>query len=172
MNNYFLETKRLYLKKMTIADFNDVAEMLMDERVMYAWEYTFSNNDVEEWINKNIQRYEQYNMGYFLLEDKSSGNIVGQAAIMPDIINGESYFEIGYILKYKYRGQGYATEAVNGLVEYAAKSLNVPYVIFEIRPENISSIKIAEKVGAKLDGSFIKNVRGKNMKHLIYKLAV
>lgn len=77
MNNYFLETKRLYLKKMTIADFNDVAEMLMDERVMYAWEYTFSNEDVEGWINKNIQKYEQYNMGYFLLEDKSSGNIVG-----------------------------------------------------------------------------------------------
>ena len=172
MNNYFLETKRLYLRQMTIADFNDVAEMLMDERVMYAWEYTFSNEDVEDWINKNIQKYEQYNMGYFLLQDKSTGIIVGQAAITPDTINGESHLEIGYILKHKFQGMGYATEAARGLIEYASKYLSVSQVIFEIRPENVASIKVAERLGAKQNGSFVKSVRGKNMKHLIYKLAV
>ena len=172
MKKYFLETERLYLRKMTKDDYADVAEMLQDEKVMYAWEYTFEKKDIDEWINKNIQRYAQYNMGYFLLEDKSTGNIVGQAAITPDTINGESHLEIGYILKYKFQGMGYATEAAKGLVGYASKYLGVSHVIFEIRPENVASIKVAERLGAKQNGSFVKSVRGKNMEHFIYTLVL
>ena len=43
-------------------------------------------------------------------------------------------------------------------------------VIFEIRPENFQSRKVAEKCGAVVTGEFVKNVRGKNMKHSIYSI--
>ena len=171
MTNYFLETKRLYLRKMTFNDFDDIAEMLQDKRVMYAWEYNFSNEDVNEWISKNIERYEKYNMGYFLAINKSNNDIVGQLAIIPDKINGIEHIEIGYILKHKYWKQGFAFEGAKKLSEYAFKQLKVNHVIFEIRPMNTNSIKVAEKLGAKIEGSFIKNVRNKQMEHLIYYLS-
>lgn len=92
------------------------------------------------------------------------------AALMPDNINGQEYYEIGYILKREFQGKGFATEAAKGLVEYGFENLKKDILIFEIRPENTCSRKVAERLGAFADGSFIKKVRGRSMEHLIYKL--
>lgn len=170
MGNIFLETERLILRQMDVDDFLELSLMLKDQEVMAAWEYDFTDVDVYGWINKNKVLYERYGLGYFLLEEKTSGSIAGQAALMPDSINGEEYYEIGYILKRECWGQGYATEAAAGLAKYAKEKLCKDVVIFEIRPENGRSRRVAERLGAKESGSFIKNVRGKEMKHLIYKL--
>ena len=56
------------------------------------------------------------------------------------------------------------------MIEFAFNNLKLDNIIFEIRPENFQSIKVAEKCGAVVTGEFVKNVRGKNMKHLIYSI--
>lgn len=99
-----------------------------------------------------------------------SGKVIGQAALMPDLIQGNKYYEISYILKKEFWHQGFAIEAVKTLTNYAFNTLKLNEVIFEIRPENLSSKRVAEKMNAKICGNFIKNVRGKKMIHLIYKL--
>lgn len=42
-----LETERLYLREMNQSDFEDLAEILQNPRVMYAYEHDFSDNDVQ-----------------------------------------------------------------------------------------------------------------------------
>lgn len=170
MKNYFLESERLYFRKMSENDFDIISSMLKDPCVMYAWEHDFSDEDVKEWITTNLERYKSCGLGYFIISDKFSGHTVGQAALMPDKIDGKMYYEIGYILIKNYWGNGYATEAAGALLNYA--KLNYPdnEYILEIRPENMKSIRVAERLNAKLSGEFIKHVRGKEMKHFIYKL--
>lgn len=170
MQNVFLETERLILRQITQNDFDEIASMLKDKDVMYAWEYVFSDFEVKNWIEKNIENYNKYGLGYFITIDKKTNAVVGQTGLMIDIINGEKYYEISYMLNKKFWGKGYATEAAKELAQYALKNLSTNTVIFEIRPENTSSIKVAERLGAQVDGSFIKKVNGKDMKHLIYKL--
>lgn len=160
----------LELTSRALQDLDELKSMLQDIEVMYAWEYKFSDDEVQQWVDKNLKLYEKHDMGYFIAEDKVSGKIVGQAALMPDVIQNKKYFEIGYILKKQFWHNGYATECARALAEYAFNTLNLPEVIFEIRPENISSIRVAQRLGAKPEGKFIKNVKGKNMVHLIYKL--
>ena len=70
MHNIFLQTNRLILKYLTMDDFEELRAILQDDDVMYAWEYTFSDNDVRNWINKNLELYEKYNLGYFIIIDK------------------------------------------------------------------------------------------------------
>lgn len=105
------------------------------------------------------------------MSENKSGNVIGQAALKQNIIENNQYYEIGYILKKEYRHKGYAAEAANVLKNYAFNTLNLNEVIFEIRPNNIPSLKVAENLGAKICGEFIKNVRNKKMPHLIYKLS-
>ncbi len=171
MQNMFLKTERLNLRYITQDDFEELKTILQDKDVMYAWEYDFTDNHVQEWINKNLGLYAKYNLGYFIVSENISNNIIGQAALMPDIIDGNQYYEISYILKKEYWHKGYATEAANALKNYAFETLNLNDVIFEIRPNNIPSRKVAENFGAKVCGKFIKKVRDKEMIHLIYKLA-
>lgn len=166
----FLKTNRLLLRYITQDDFEEIKSMLQDNEVMYAWEHCFTNEDVQAWIDRNLKRYRQYNLGYFILEHKLTGEIIGQAALVPDIIHGQTYYEIGYILKKRYWHKGYASEAAKFLINYAFNSLNLNEIIFEIRPSNLPSIKVAQRLNAKIFGQFIKNVNGTKMQHLIYKL--
>lgn len=170
MDYIFTESSRLIFRRMSEADFSDVAEMLKNPNVMYAWEYVFDDVDVLGWIKKNREYYKKYGLGYFLVVDKTLNEVVGQIALMPDIIDGVEYYEIGYILKEKFWHRGYALEGAEAMINYAFNKLKIKNVIFEIRSENIPSRKVAEKCGAVVTGEFVKNVRGKDMKHLIYTL--
>ena len=57
MDNTFAETERLILRQMSEKDFSDIAEMLKNPNVMYAWEYVFDDIDVLKWIKKNREYY-------------------------------------------------------------------------------------------------------------------
>ena len=59
MEKIFLETDRLILRQISENDFNDIANILQDIEIMYAWEKSFSDDEVLEWINKNIDRYKR-----------------------------------------------------------------------------------------------------------------
>ena len=60
-----LETKRLFLRRWTQEDFADLAEMLQDPEVMYAYEHDFSDDDVRAWLNRQLARYEKDGFGLF-----------------------------------------------------------------------------------------------------------
>ena len=129
MESMFAETQRLIFRKMSETDFFDVAEMLKNPNVTYAWEYVFDDIDILEWIKKNREYYKRYNLGYFLAVDKLTSEVVGQIALMPDVINGIEHYEIGYILKERFWHKGYASEGVRAMIDYAFNILKLNNVI-------------------------------------------
>lgn len=52
-----LQSERLCLRKMNLMDFDGVAKMLKDERVMYAYNGVFSDEDTTAWIQRKLSRY-------------------------------------------------------------------------------------------------------------------
>lgn len=170
MDKIFLETDRLIIKYITQNDYKELKDILQDSNVMYAWEYQFTDEDVQNWIDKNLMLYQKYNLGYFIVKEKLSGNITGLTALAPTNVNNHEYYEISYILKKQFWHNGYAFECAKSLIRYAFYRLNLQEIILEIRPENTASRKVAERLNARIAGSFTKNVKGKEMYHLIYKL--
>ena len=76
-----LETERLYLREMNQSDFEDLAEILQNPRVMYAYEHDFSDNDVQEWLDRQITRYKKYGFGLWAVILKSTDEMIGQAGL-------------------------------------------------------------------------------------------
>jgi RimJ/RimL family protein N-acetyltransferase len=165
-----IETNRLILRKMNHDDFDEVADMLRDKAVMYAWEHTFSDEEITAWINKRMNGYEKYGYDYFLAINKATKNAVGQIGLLDEEINGRHCTGIGYILKKEHWGNGYATEGAKACLEYAFKVLKAKKVICDIRPENKNSIAVARRLGMIKTGEFIKNYNGKEMLHFIFEL--
>lgn len=54
--------------------------------------------------------------------------------------------------------------------EHAFSDEEVRAWIAEIRPENLPSRGLAERLGMRPAGSFIKRYRGKDMEHIIYEI--
>jgi [ribosomal protein S5]-alanine N-acetyltransferase len=60
---------------------------------------------------------------------------------------GEDTLEIGYEVLTPYRNQGYATEAVEALVNFAFTQLETLRIIAHTPEDNIASIRVVEKLG-------------------------
>lgn len=164
-----LETERLILREMTQNDYADLCEILQDKKTMYAYEHAFSDNEVQEWLKKQINRYKNDGLGLWAVTLKTSGEFVGQCGITRQDIGGETVPEIGYLLKRKYWHNGYATEAAIGCKNYAFDTLGFDKVYSIIRDNNYASQKVAERNGMTVVKTFVKHYYGIDMPHLVYQ---
>lgn len=57
------ETERLYLREMNQGDFGALCKILQDEETMYAYEGAFSNEEAQEWLDRQISRYRRWGFG-------------------------------------------------------------------------------------------------------------
>jgi ribosomal-protein-alanine N-acetyltransferase len=165
-----IETERLVLRQLTPEDFTEMCNILQDIEVMYAWEHAFTDEEVLEWMEKNISRYALEGYSYFAAIDKNSQEFVGVMGPLTEDVKDKKYIGIGYILKKEHWNKGYATEGANGCLDYAFEVLKADKVIADIRPGNTSSRKVAERLGMKIEGDYIKHYRGQDMLHLIYMM--
>jgi RimJ/RimL family protein N-acetyltransferase len=69
-------------------------------------------------------------------------------------MNGGPLFpekELGLFVYEDGEGYGYATEAAAALRDWARQTIGVTEIVSYIDPTNLQSIKVAERLGAKLD---------------------
>lgn len=163
-----LETDRLHLRKIQVDDYKAICEILQDIEVMYAWEHAFSDQEVSEWIDENIMRYNRDGYSYWAVIEKDTNQLIGVTGLISEQADNEKYVGVGYIYNKSYWNKGYALEGVLACVKYAFEALQLNEVTAQIRPENSSSRKVAEKLGMIVKKEFVRNYKGKEMIHLLY----
>ncbi len=62
-------------------------------------------------------------------------------------------FEIGYWCRTRFAGQGYVTEAVQGITDFAFDKLEARRVEIQCDTLNKASARVAEKAGYRLEGT-------------------
>ena len=167
---WILETSRLQLRELNQQDFEGLSAILADSEVMYAWEHAFNPQQVQEWLDRNLQRYRRDGFGSFAAIEKSTGALVGVIGLLVEHIEDKDYIGVAYILNKSYWGQGYATEGAKACVDYAFGQLGCKQVVADIRPQNMASRKVAERLGMHVVGEYIKVYNNKQMPHLIYSI--
>ena len=91
---------------------------------------------------------EQY---YFLVFDGAS-NLVGNVTAK-NIDLSVPKCELSYFIDIDSEGQGLMSKALDDLIRYCFESLKIKKIYLRIVPENVSSIKLAEKKGFVLEGT-------------------
>jgi ribosomal-protein-alanine N-acetyltransferase len=167
-SNIILQSERLLFRKITYQDFDDLSEMLTNPKVMHAWEHTFSQKQINDWIDKQLEYYHHDKIGYFAVIAKENSEFIGQMGLHWSEMNGMRLLEVCYMLKQKYWHKGYALEGTEVLINYAFTTLDVNKIYAFIRSNNLSSVKVAAKAGMKNEGSFIRHYNGIDMEHFIY----
>jgi len=164
-------TERLTLRKIKQSDYEEMKIILQDEKLMLVgWGKTYSDEEVQVWIDKIIEQYEDFGYSYYLAVEKSTNVVIGIMGILPVNIKETDYIEIAYILKQEFWGKGYAIEGIKACVDYIFNVLNADKYIAQVIPENTSSSKIAERLGMKVIDDYMRNHNGKDVFHLIYAL--
>ena len=158
-----LETERLFLRTLTANDYAGLCDILQDEKVMYAYEHAFSDEEVLHWLNRQLQRYRENGFGLWAVVLKHSGKLIGQAGITLQPWRNRQVHEIGYLFNRRYWHHGYATEAASGCRDYAFCQLGLTEVYSIIRDNNIASQNVAVRNGMTMVGTDIRYYAGYTM---------
>lgn len=163
-----IETERLILRKMDNGDYSALCKILQDEDVMYAYEHAFSDDEVDEWLKKQLVRYETDGIGLWAVVLKENGEVIGQCGLTKQLWWGENVVEVGYLFRKDFWHKGYATEAAVACKDYAFNRLGEKRVYSIIRDLNLPSRRVALRNGMKVCGVQVKHYYGIDMLHLIY----
>jgi ribosomal-protein-alanine N-acetyltransferase len=71
--------------------------------------------------------------------------------LLPWVIAGKPEVELAFMIDKSRWGEGFATEASRGIVEYARDRLGPAQLICLIMPGNLASARVAQKVGMQLE---------------------
>lgn len=143
-----LETERLVLRNLSFQDKQDVFEIRSNPITMQYIPRPLAKNiddasAVIEMITGFTNRNERINWALTEKEDNKLIGIIGYVNINQDSFRAE----VGYVLHHQFAGKGLAAEAFKAVLDYGFNVMNLHSVEAIIRPENSSSIKLAEKVG-------------------------
>lgn len=163
-----LETERLYLREMKQSDFNSLCKILQDEDTMYAYEGAFSDDEVREWLNRQIRRYQKREFGLRAVILKETDEMIGQCGLTMQLWKDEEVLEIGYLFERSHWHKGYATEAAKACKQYAFEVLDADEVCSIIRDTNTASQNVAIRNGMTKTDMWVKHYRGVDMPHYRY----
>jgi RimJ/RimL family protein N-acetyltransferase len=146
-----LETERLILRMWREEDFEEYASICSDPEVMrYLGGKPYTRLEAWRHMAFMVGHWHFRGYGHWAVEEKETGRMIGRMGFL----NPEGWpgFEVGWTLSRDCWGRGYATEGARRMIDYAFKEMNRDHVISLIHRENVGSIRVAEKMGERLEG--------------------
>jgi ribosomal-protein-alanine N-acetyltransferase len=148
-----IETDRLILRPLTLAD---------AESAYYGWTKDPEANryvswlphdsleDAKHWLkvvdwdrpNTGDEPRDNYIWGFIL---KETGELFGSGGLIWE--NKCQLYQVGYNIKRTHWNNGYTTEAMKAILQYAVSNLGIKKVAGGHAKENLASAKVIEKLG-------------------------
>ena len=146
-----LTTQRLVLREVTHQDACNLSLVLSNPEVMkHSVRGVHSPAQIQEYIDNTKLTYERYGFGQWIITTKAD-EFIGICGLNKHQVDGEALTHIMYRLAPNQQGQGYALEAVKGVLNYAQTRLIGKAIYALIEPTNEASIKVALKAGLTLN---------------------
>lgn len=165
-----LETDRLYLREMCAEDYQALCKILQDADVMYAYEHAFSDEEVHNWLDNQLNRYKVYGFGLWAVILKDTEELIGQCGLTMQKIGDIEVPEIGYLFQKAFWHKGYAIEAALACKDYAFNVLGYDEVFSIIRDNNFASQNVAKKNGMTKKSVYTKHYYGIDMPHFVFSV--
>ena len=158
-----LETERLVLRQPEAGDRDGYAEIWGNEEVVrFLGGRTLSPYEVPAGIERMLKQWDRHGVGLFSVLRKEDERLVGRVGYllwdserwvnaMSEELDDPLELEIGWVVARAFWGQGYATEAAVACRDHAFGPLGRSRVISLIAPENVASIRVAEKIGERYE---------------------
>ena len=158
VSNFYLETERMVLRRLTQDDAENLFELDSDPEVMQYLTGGVPNTRaviLEKTMPRFLGCYEHYDhLGYWAAIEKTSGAFMGWFHFRPYRENPEET-ELGYRLKKTHWGQGFATEGSEALINKGFRELGVTKVVATTMSVNVRSRRVMEKVGLRFEMEFV-----------------
>ena len=156
----YLETERLILRRMTMADVDDLVELNSDPEVT---RFINGGRPIPREVIEHddlphiIARYERGDgYGLWAAIEKPTGAFLGWFHLRPAKDGPSDEPELGYRLKRSAWGKGYGTEGSRALIQKAFTELGARRVFASTMTVNVGSWRVMEKAGLRFVRTFFQ----------------
>lgn len=156
MSSVVVTTARLHLRKMTSRDLPHLLRIFSDPVAMQYYPGIMNEEETMEWIQRTLKNYDAYGVGFWVVEENSTGQFLGQCGIIPQALDGTRQMETAYLFVRSQWGQGYATEAALACKQYGFETMGYPKLISLIDAQNTRSMRVAERIGMQVEPTISK----------------
>lgn len=167
-----LETERLLLRHLILDDLEELFALYSDPEIRkYFPEGVLTHDETKEELEWHMNGHPEHpELGLWATIYKETGKFIGRCGLLPGEIDSKLEVEIAYLLDKEFWGQGLASEAAKGILEYGFEKLNLTRLICLIDPQNVASQKVAKRIGMTLERS-VEGIAGDNFPTLIYSIS-
>jgi [ribosomal protein S5]-alanine N-acetyltransferase len=167
-----IESERLTLRRIEPEDFEFFIQLHSDPEVARYISHGKPRSPEESlaWLHSVLRSYDDFALGQLAVLRKSDGMLIGRCGLSDLAVearatvapvprgwyhraeapaDAELVFdpELGYTFHRSSWGHGYASEAACCVFEYVRDELKLPRVVSLIHPENVRSLRVAERFG-------------------------
>lgn len=144
-----LETARLRLRRLTLADAEDYYRHLFGSEAVSRYMLWNPHRDVsesEDSIRKVLRRYEEGHCYRWGITLNATGELIGIIELLRFDEEADSC-SFAYMLGENFWGRGYGTEALKAVFDFAFTQMNVRSITADHMAENPASGRVMEKAG-------------------------
>jgi RimJ/RimL family protein N-acetyltransferase len=157
MNSAIFETERLRARRWIASDVEALFAVYSDPEGM-RWVgdgQPISRAECDRWMRVTMENYAARGYGMFVLEERTTGEIVGFCGLVHP--GGQPEPEIKYALLRSHWGRGLASEIAPALLAYGAERHGLSRIIATVNPEHAVSRRVLAKAGMKLRESRVES---------------
>ena len=146
---WYLETERLRLRPFhaDLSDLDAFHAVVSDPVSMRFYPKPFDRAATRMWIERVLERYERHGFGLLAIEEKATGEMIGDCGPMLMPVGADEFVELGWHVRGDRQRQGFAREAGAACRDHTWRELGPDRLISLIRPENVPSWKVARALG-------------------------
>ncbi len=144
-----IKTENLLLREFTHEDFPALFEIFSDPETMRHYPKPFDENRIKDWIEWNLQNYEEYGFGLWAVVLRETDEFIGDCGLTIQNIDGESLPEIGYHIHKNHWRKGFGSEAASEVRDWAFMNTEYDCLYSYMKYTNIGSYSTAVAIGMK-----------------------
>jgi RimJ/RimL family protein N-acetyltransferase len=143
-----IQTERLRLRPFAadLSDLDALHEIQADPYHMRFYPHPFSREESRAWIEKFLDLQDRRGFSLWAIEDRETGEVLGNCGLVPQVVDGIEEIELGWSVTPRRAREGIATEAAAAWRDRCLGPLGMDHVISLIRPENVPSRGVAERI--------------------------
>ena len=161
-----LVTARMRLRPFRPDDLEALWAIQGDAETMRWYPHPFERQESDAWISRNLERYERDGYGHWAAELLEDGRLAGSCGLIVQEVDGVREMEAGWMFDRALWNRGLATEAGGACRDLAFGALGRTRLISLVRPENVPSCRVAEKLGMTVE----KETMHANLRHRVYAM--
>ncbi|HWS89897.1 MAG TPA: GNAT family N-acetyltransferase [Pyrinomonadaceae bacterium] len=147
------ETERLVLRRFTPEDAEENYRIYTDPDNM---RFMGRRPDSVEFERHHLRLhianyYGRHDFGLWAVVLKEGGRLIGRCGLIYQQIEGAQEVEVSYLIDKHYWGRGLATEAAREVAGLGFEKYGLTRLVAVINPENVASVRVAEKIGMKYE---------------------